>query len=45
VLAPFAVIWLGNQPSDECTDEAAAAYEEWVESGSRGERPVDCETY
>jgi hypothetical protein len=45
VLAPFAVVWLGNQPSDECTGEDAAAYDEWVESGSRGDPPADCETY
>lgn len=44
-LAPFVVIWVANQPSDECTGDTAAAYDEWVESGSRGDPPADCETY
>jgi len=44
-LAPIALIWAANLPSDECTDETAQAYDAWAESGARGEPPADCATY
>ncbi|HEX6115908.1 MAG TPA: hypothetical protein VFY99_02330 [Solirubrobacterales bacterium] len=45
VVAPIAILWVANLPSNECTGEDAAAYDAWVEAGGRGDAPVDCATY
>jgi hypothetical protein len=45
VLAPIAVLWIANAPSDTCTGADKEAYDAWLEGGGEGEPPVDCATY
>lgn len=45
VVAPIAILWIANSPSDECTGETAEAYEAWLDGGARGDPPADCATY
>jgi len=44
-LAPVAILWIANAPSNTCTGEDKEAYDAWVEAGGRGNAPVDCAVY
>ncbi len=44
-ISPIALITLANSPSDECGAEDLAAYEAWLDEGSRGDPPADCASY
>jgi hypothetical protein len=44
-LSPLAFLWLGDLPSDGCTGEKLAAYEEWAQADSSGEPPYRCQKY
>jgi hypothetical protein len=45
VVAPIAILWIANAPSNGCTGEKEEAYEAWVDDGGRGEPPYDCQIY
>jgi hypothetical protein len=44
-LSPLVVLWVAELPSDRCTGEKLAAYEQWSEAGGAGEPPYRCQAY
>jgi hypothetical protein len=44
-LAPMALLWIANAPSNTCVGDDKEAYDAWVEEGGEGSPPVDCATY
>jgi hypothetical protein len=44
-LAPMAILWVANAPSNTCVGEDKEAYDAWVDDGGHGSPPVDCAIY
>lgn len=44
-LLPVLLAWAQNLPSDHCSKDEQAAFNEWRAGDTRGAPPHDCETY